>query len=258
MVAIVIPVYKESFTESEIIGIRQCVKIFGDHPIIAAIPKALNIEALRDISDKIAYQNFPPRFFASVEGYNKLLVNPRFYGAFLKYRYILIYQLDAFVFNKELDAWCAKGLDYIGAPWIHSSWPEQFRSELSFSKIKALAFIKKVIDFDGRTNAPLVGNGGLSLRKTRKFFFLSFLLMLIIKVFRYDWNEDAAWSLFIPKYIPFFRVANFEEALPFAFEVDPEYCYEMNNFRLPFGCHAWEKNNKGFWKPFIEKEGFEL
>lgn len=39
-----------------------------------------------------------------------------FYRRFGKYKYMLIYQLDAFVFSDKLLDFCEMGYDYIGAP----------------------------------------------------------------------------------------------------------------------------------------------
>jgi len=44
------------------------------------------------------------------------MMSPAFYDAFKAFDYILIYQLDAFVFRDELEYFCSLGYDYIGAP----------------------------------------------------------------------------------------------------------------------------------------------
>ena len=84
-----------------------------------------------------------------------------FYSAFREYDYMLLYQLDAFVFKNELLYWCNKNYDYIGAPWIASKQTLLKKIELQFkSKRKqkrAEIFFK-------------VGNGGFSLRRIQKFF----------------------------------------------------------------------------------------
>jgi hypothetical protein len=46
-------------------------------------------------------------------------------------------------------------------------------------------------------------------------------------------------------------IAPLEVALRFAFEANPRICYEMNNYEIPFGCHAWEKYDKEFWLPYL-------
>ena len=45
------------------------------------------------------------------------MLNPNFYQRFRRFEYILIYQLDAFVFSDRLEEFCRLGYDYIGAPW---------------------------------------------------------------------------------------------------------------------------------------------
>ena len=60
---------------------------------------------------------FPPRDFASIATYSRLLVSERFYRAFEDYEYILIYQFDALVFSGDLERWCHMGWDYVGSPW---------------------------------------------------------------------------------------------------------------------------------------------
>jgi hypothetical protein len=66
----------------------------------------------------ISVESFPKRYFENIEGYNELLLSASFYERFLDTKYILIYQLDAFFFKDELQEWCDRGYDYIGAPWI--------------------------------------------------------------------------------------------------------------------------------------------
>jgi hypothetical protein len=39
--------------------------------------------------------------------------------------------------------------------------------------------------------------------------------------------------------------------LRFAFEAAPRQCLEMNQGRLPFGCHAWGRYDREFWTPHL-------
>lgn len=72
----------------------------------------------KEYSKEISVKCFERHFFTSVEGYNKLCYNIDFYSAFRNYDYMLIYQLDAWVFRNELQMWCEKGYDYIGSPFL--------------------------------------------------------------------------------------------------------------------------------------------
>ena len=85
---------------------------------------------------------------------------------FLDSEYILIYQLDAFVFKDELKEWCQKGYDYIGAPWIatieNTIW-------LKYFNIVARKFRSK--NKNNREQIFFkVGNGGFSLRRTSSHY----------------------------------------------------------------------------------------
>ena len=56
----------------------------------------------------------------------------------------------------------------------------------------------------------------------------------------------------MPTKCDFFKIPSPKDAINFSFESNPELLYKMNNECLPFGCHAWEKYGKHFWKQFIK------
>ena len=66
-------------------------------------------------------ETFDPAYFTSIQGYNRLLLSTEFYQRFLGSAYLLICQLDVFVFRDELAGWVARGYDYVGAPWVSST-----------------------------------------------------------------------------------------------------------------------------------------
>nr|MBA3777644.1 hypothetical protein [Betaproteobacteria bacterium] len=136
-VATVTPLYKEDLTADERVSLLHLRRILEPYDRIFVAPQSL---AAPEISEEV--RRFPDRFFQSTLSYNKLLLSRQFYEAFSDYDYILIYQLDCLVLAPELDIWCSRGWDYIGAPWFP--------------------------DFgDGSCGEPFwaVGNGGLSLRR---------------------------------------------------------------------------------------------
>lgn len=254
-VAVVIPIYKPDISPSEKKALLQCIKVLGRHPLVLIKPRSLDASVYFAIHRNFIVKNFDDIHFASIDGYNALMLHPKFYFRFLRWNYLLIYQLDAFVFKDELDYWCSKKFDYIGAPWLGLLWPEKLRNELSTSKYAIINQLKKLFNFD-RRQSHLAGNGGFSLRKSSSFFIISCLLWAlqpIVDFKRNKWNEDVVWSIWIPKYFPFFAIAPFEKALMFGFESDPDRCYELNNHHLPFGCHGWEKFGGNVWDKFIPK-----
>ena len=135
--AVVIPIYKEELDDLEKISLAQVHKVLKNYPIIFVAPEGKNFSYLK--SDDMLVQ-FHPYFFQSPKTYNQLLLHPFFYELFLNFDYILLYQLDAFVFYDALEDFCRLGYDYIGAAWPYYAW-----------------LGKKI---EGKT--PRVGNGGFS------------------------------------------------------------------------------------------------
>jgi hypothetical protein len=230
-VAVVIPLYKAKPSESELLSFQQCLTILGEYPILLIVPFGFNSQVYDQIAGKkLAYVYFDKKYFTSTKGYSKLLLSKSFYKRFLSYAYILIYQLDAWVFRNELLSWCRLDYDYIGAPWLEAP-------PITSGK-------KPILNLSSYLENR-VGNGGFSLRKVASHIrwspWVSFLFKFIPK------NEDVLWTLFVP-----FKKPSCIEALAFAFEMDPKKSFELNGNKLPFGCHAWEKYDPDFWSRMDE------
>ena len=100
-------------------------------PIALVAPEGLDLTAYlppeRQEARPIHVVRFDPGFFRSTDTYSRLLLSAGFYQAFASYEFILIHQLDVFVFRDELADWCARGYDYVGAPWIDVDWLAEAR-----------------------------------------------------------------------------------------------------------------------------------
>lgn len=245
-VAVVIPVYKTDLSEYETISLDRSLKIFCGQKIIILSPRGLPLERIK-LLNAINYevQCFQESSFTSIESYSRLLLSSDFYIRFIKYKFILIYQLDAFVFSDQLIDWCRQSYDYIGAPWFGVDWfSEHHKPGLG--------------NFWGHLGIQkcMVGNGGFSLRRIRSFLFA----LLVLKERAENWthNEDLFWSFEVPNNLPFFTRPSVEEALKFSFELNPKECFAANNRLLPFGCHAWEKYDIDFWRPKFAAYGYQI
>lgn len=259
-VAIVVPTYKTDFNKEEALSLMHLEKFLNKHDRFFVVPDKLDPKKIKRKGYKAV--KFPSEYFSNVRKFSELTTIPEFYEQFTNYQYILVYHLDALVFSDQLIKWCNKGYDYIGAPLFNS-------------KIGLLTC---------RKNSPLSGsNGGFSLRKVNSFIkvlqkakslsrrtsdnpkirklwlLLAVLLNKSHKIWLdalptdYPFNEDGFWSFEAPKYFTKFKVAPFNDALRFSFETSPEKCFQMNNNKLPFGCHAWMKYNREFWQPYLLK-----
>lgn len=245
LVTVVIPIYKTNLSVTEKVSLQQCVKILGEYDLVFAQPESLDSTVL-NIEEKFRIEQFPDRYFKTLYGYNELMLSYEFYQRFSDKKYMLLYQLDAFVFRDELKEWCDKGYDYIGAPWIASKE----------------TFVKKVLMlFDSKKKKERskiffkVGNGGFSLRNIEKSIKITQELKELIKsnLLRDKKDflimEDIFWSLIVPKHYPDFKIPEYKEALGFAIDRKPAIALSLNNNELPFGCHGFDKPKvKDFWE----------
>lgn len=239
-IGIVIPVWKENLTEFEEVSLLQCCFILKKYTFCIITWSGLDlsryISILENGSIKFRVLFFNKRFFLNIVTYNRLMLSVDFYIRLIFFKYILIYQLDCFVFRDEIALWIRSGYSYIGAPWLQG---------YSLAKYGA-----SVIG---------VGNGGLSLRcvvdHLRVLLSFSYIKYPFSeKNISNKYNEDIFWGCVSRKKI-WFKIPDWKIAVKFSIEVQPRYFFELNNKELPFGCHAWWRYDLDFWKPYIENFG---
>lgn len=256
---VVIPVYKPSLSLDEELSLIQCVRVLSNHIICVVCPSDMDTTIYESIISYYQvdhyFERFEKKFFQGIAGYNLLMLDVDFYKRFVDYNYMLVYQLDAWVFRDELDMWCKKNYDYIGAPWI------------------------KYID--GNYNFYGVGNGGFSLRRIKHFVdvlnykgpvrksnqlklkpslknniykvLYSLGYQNTISYLKKDPTlyEDIFISIFLSNTKLRAHIPEVEEACLFSFEQSPSYLFSKIK-KLPFGCHAWRKfEYDSFWSNYI-------
>ena len=232
--SIVIPVYKETLSPTEYVSFKRALELFSEYDIILVAPEGLLLKNYTSFSDKFEVELFDKTYFKNIAGYNKLMLSAKFYYRFFQYKYLLIYQLDAYVFEDQLDRWTSKGFDYVGAPWlIAPPITSQKKPKINIQHW----FVNRV------------GNGGLSLRKVKTHFWT--VLFFSPLRFIFPLNEDMFFGVLMDYLNPFYKKPKATEALQFAFEMNPSQAFELNNKQLPMGVHAWEKYEPEFWKPYI-------
>ncbi|MBR4904343.1 MAG: hypothetical protein IKZ53_06705 [Selenomonadaceae bacterium] len=226
-VAVVIPIYKEEINDLEKISLAQVRKVLRNYPIIFVAPEGKNFSYLE--TGEMLIQ-FHPQYFQSVETYSRLLLSPFFYETFSDFDYILLYQLDAFVFYDALEEFCRLGYDYIGAAFP-VSWG----------------------NVNGKKN-PRVGNGGFSLRKVkacRKLLTENYSLINNV-------SEDSFFTLCGTTTEIDFQTAPVEVANLFSMEHYPDRCIKRLGYELPFGCHGWTRLSADFYIELFARLGYDL
>ena len=264
LAAVVVPFYKTSLGEFEKISLTQCFKVLSAHPIIAIKPQSLNLSEIPGCENFVDVVSFDDAYFKNVQGYNHLMLSSVFYQQFLDYEFILIHQLDAFVFINELAKWAHEDYDYIGAPWLKRI-PDKgnFAELITIIKTKFYTYFnifKYGLPSD-RQFDNAVGNGGFSLRKVRVFYELSKKCKPQMEAYlhraEHKFHEDAFWSIEVNRKKRRLKIPGYKKALLFSFENDPERCLKYTDNQLPFGCHAWGLHID-FWRPYFENQGYLL
>lgn len=260
-VAVVIPFYRDILLEYEEIALAQCHKVLAGYPIIAIKPESLVLPDAVTKYDFFTVESFEDKYFEGIKGYNELMLSDVFYGRFLAYEYILIYQLDAFVFKDELEYWCRRGYDYIGAPWLRN----KIYSHLPASRVLYYFQARFNVTKNGVPSKMQfynkVGNGGFSLRRVKKFYELS--ISLHTKVLAYlsrdehEFNEDSFWSIEVNRKKKNLKIPSYKTGLRFSIESYPRRAMQINHNRLPFGCHAWDIH-KDFWRPVFGRFNYHI
>ena len=256
-VAIIIPFYKNAISNFEKIALQQCERVLHQHSKIAIKPKSL---ILPDDAHIVKFSNvvsFDDNYFEGLAGYNRLMLSSRFYKTFEDYEYILIYQMDCFVFKDELLHWCNQNFDYIGAPWLTKTYHKNTAGLLILKIRQYFSHRFNLQDNDIPNQYQFenkVGNGGFSLRRVKIFHDLSIVMTPVIDFYLSktinQYNEDIFWSIEVNRQKRVINIPSCQIALKFAFEVPPVKAHLINEKNLPFGCHDWDEYSD-FWRPFF-------
>jgi hypothetical protein len=271
LVAVVTPVPRLPLTAEEQISMRHLQYYLQKYDRYIIAPRGLSVDF-----PGFKVSHFPKSYFRTPKGYNLLMLSTDFYRRFIEYEFILIYQLDCLVFQRDLEAWCAKGWDYVGAPWFkdyRNDPAEGFwavgNGGLSLRKV---ASSLAVLESRMIAEAPSLPRLEMPCHQTGPFEFLPFFSgsanrarqdlhrrgakKSVRSLIRQqakdpDIHEDEFWSHQAQTFLPEFRIATPQEAVGFSFEMAPRFCFRQNSERLPFGCHAWATYDKPFWEQYL-------
>ena len=239
---VVIPVYKPELSAYEKIALTQCQAVLSGYDIVVVKPESLDLNFKLDHTG-FSTQSFADHYFEDIHGYNRLMLSAGFYNSFSKYEYMLIHQLDAFVFSDQLEYWCSQGYDYIGAPWFAEKDPSNIFDEL-ISWVKNYLYVRYNVKYKdgmpkiGKQLAGRVGNGGFSLRKIAVLMKYCEAYKPLIDHYcslKHPWfNEDIFWSIELNRKKKQVNIPGLKKALRFAIETRPQKALDMNNNILPF------------------------
>ena len=254
-VKVVIPIYSTELKGFEEVSLCRNYQLLQNYPLVVVKPRSLDLSGLLERFPKLEVEAFDDEYFRGIRGYNRLMMSPEFYERFSDCEYILICQLDAFIFRDELKEWCSKGYDYVGAPWPR-------RPIYDFPLFRLASWVKRqycrlLHRPNSQVTANKVGNGGLSLRKVSAHLRATQQLKEVVQEYlqhpgHHLYNEDVFFSIEVNQHGMNFTYPDYKEAFYFSFDKHPAYCYKQTGGTLPFGCHSWyKKRMKKFWFPII-------
>jgi len=260
-------VYQSRLLPSEQLALNQCLAVLGRHPIVLVKPENLCLDELTNQHPQLLTESFPDDFFASIQGYNRLMLSDDFYARFASYEFILIYQLDAFVFSDQLLHWCSCGYDYIGAPWIPMRVAPTIKNQLRIAvrrkwyRLLDITNPQSGLTHEAQLNYS-VGNGGFSLRRIATMRKVLSTLHDRAEPFRLGtrrtWAEDIFFSIEANRYWNHVRTPTVQQASRFSWETNPAVAAQLSDVQLPFGCHAWNKLHRDEWRPIFARLGHSI
>lgn len=228
-VIIIIPVYREYLTDEELLNVRNNVKRLSLYEICFICPQSLHTEFYEREFPRIKCIRFPDAYFKGIKGYNKLMLSKETYKRFETYDFLCVCQADALILKEGrcLDPFQDMDYDYIGAPWFPAQYITLLPDTTKVQKFINLFFSKKYVS---------VGNGGLSLRRINRTYWL--LDKWRLQVMLWPHYEDYFFA-FMGRYKePLYKIAPVEIAQNFSVETGSRELIGTKNID-PVGIHGY-------------------
>ena len=238
-VAVVVPIYQPDLPPIEWLALEYSLSRLrpGRHVCFIG-PERLDASAYQRRFPQVPLQRFADECFASIQGYNRLLLRPDFYGVFLRHEFMLVLQTDALLLRDDLDAWMARPYDYVGAPW-----PEG---------VEILVNLDRYAGDHGQVVKARVGNGGLSLRRNRACLALMEEFPQALAYFTASASSEDLFFSIMGAVSRQFCLPNEWVAAQFSLELGAARYHAIGGEGPPMGGHAWTKYDADFWLPWLE------
>ncbi|MGF6850467.1 hypothetical protein QFZ51_005702 [Chitinophaga sp. W3I9] len=260
---VIIPVHKSVLSEEETLSLHACYRHLKAFDCFLVFPKGLPVDRFLAIHPGLIPKPVAPSWLSSLANYNRMKLSVPFYQQFADYEFMMTYELDAYIFSSKVHEHHGFDFDFIGAPvfegYLNATPDAPFHGALnsgfSVRNIQScLSVLKLLRRYRLRWKFyHFIYANCAALRKRIKQDQDAIFFNIHLKKYYTgkNFNEDMIWTQVVPLLDPSFKTAPPETAAAFSFEVNPERLYELNNGRLPLGCHAWFRFP--FWKEHIKK-----
>jgi hypothetical protein len=224
---VLIPAYLPRPEPLEAAFVRNNVRVLAQREGAFVLPQRLDAAPYLELAPHFRVERFPDHYFASIRGYNRLMLSPRFYERWRGVEHILLCQTDALVLHGDLEPFESAPCDYIGAVLPpHIVLPRYY--------FPGAGRLMRMLPLLVAGVQPRVGNGGLSLRRVAALHDLLLRERWRVRLWRL--NEDLYFSTRGCDPDSGFVVAS--EALAQRFCVETEGADSVRDpARRPFGMH---------------------
>lgn len=244
-VVVVVPIYRATLSPLEHFTLTHSLRqLRPGRRVVFVGPEGLDLSLYRAACgpllrraggpgpSDIEYLPFAPASFASIPGYSRLLMSAPFYQAFARHEFMLVLQTDALLLRDELDAWCQRPFDYVGAPWPDG--------------VEIMVNLDRHTGPSSQRVKAMVGNGGFSLRRNRACIELLDEFPQALDYFQRSGSSEDLFFGVLGALSTRFVLPNEMTAARFARELQPAR-YQRIHQAPPMGGHAWWKYDPGYW-----------
>jgi hypothetical protein len=239
--AIIIPIHKSNLTafEQENLKITQFNNPTAE--FVLYTHKECNVKVYEKILKSFTIKITNKNNLSSRDSYNEMMKCPSFYEDFLDFEFMLILQLDA-VLVKNISTIKPGDYDFIGAPWFPSFYVRQIYNDIFSLPIPTTKFLRELT----------VGNGGLSIRRTKNFFEATKMI--------YE-NRIGSFSPKVPEDVLFsFNQESLQLKYPSKDFAGGIFIEKYAKSRIleqdPYGYHGLEKYHKYIRRDILSKFNF--
>lgn len=255
--------HTDELTFIENVNLERLVEINNDkYDIVFILPEIFRSSDLINQFSSINFCFVEDSNLSSSAKYNRYLISHQYYDLFNDYEFVLVYQLDTWIFSLDLEPFVDLGFDIIGAPIFSEdrhlgtrlingcNGGVSLRKVKSFQEILRRPFIFRLNELYAE-----LGFGDISKHPFRTFFKRVVSGLIFFYKPGVFWpkhiNEDLYWSVVVPRKNIQFRVAPMQYCIKFCFDQFPRTLYVKNNNELPLFVHALEKYDFEFWEDFL-------
>ena len=248
-VCIVTPFHKSDLSDNEKLSLKTIQKHFKNEKkfLVTFHDNKIDFPNFERV-------NFNKNFFENIQGYNNLCTSTEFYRSFLDFEYMLICQLDVIVLKNNLSEFMSRNISYIGAPTGKKSpfdrsrkklWGRRYFCNGGFSLRKISDFIS-VLE-SSKVRYPFNYLTIYECLKSGFFKYINLYLKTLFSKSIYKGEffaknlyikEDSFWTYFAPLFYNKYSFPTIYQANSFCFDVNPNFFYKMNNYKLPMAHHG--------------------